>query len=202
MRLILTRHGETEENARKISMGQGLDGSLNSQGIEQAKKLAERLKEESIQFAYVSNLTRAVRTAEEVLKFHPTVQVILSPELRERNLGIHEGRPNNEWKEVMQQSSLPFHIYQPQEGESYSELQKRVGTFFYTLLEKHIDDTVLLLSHTGALTMLLLKLFDKPITKENYEKFKPGNTAVTILEVLPNKITTHILNNTDHLAFF
>ena len=39
MRLILTRHGETEENATGIRQGH-LPGKLSEKGIEQAKKLA------------------------------------------------------------------------------------------------------------------------------------------------------------------
>ena len=130
MRIILTRHGETHENVKKISMGQGVDGLLNELGIEQAKKLALRLREEDMTAVYVSDLKRAVRTAEEVLYFHPRTKMILAPQLRERNLGIYEGGPNKVWKEVMEQSPIPFHLFQPEGGESYAELQERVGKFF------------------------------------------------------------------------
>ena len=45
MKLILVRHGETEENKLKIFQGH-THGVLSSTGIEQAKKLAFRLKDE------------------------------------------------------------------------------------------------------------------------------------------------------------
>lgn len=201
MRVILTRHGETHENVKKISMGQGIDGSLNEEGIEQARKLAQRLKEENIDVAYVSDLKRAVHTAREILGFHPSAKMILTQELRERNLGIYEGGPNIAWKAAMEQSPLPFHVFQPSGGESYAELQDRVGTFFDSLFEKHQNDTILLVSHTGALTMLLLKILNKPITRENYEMYKPGNTAVTLCEFLQKELPSiHLLNNTNHLG--
>src|ERR1051325_8568524 len=108
MRVILTRHGETFENANKITMGQGIDGVLNEEGVQQARKLADRLKEEKIDFAYTSDLKRAISTTEEILKYHPHTKMICVSELRERNLGIYEGKPNFEWKEAMQKSFLPF----------------------------------------------------------------------------------------------
>lgn len=201
MRVILTRHGETHENVKKISMGQGVDGSLNDEGMEQAFKLARRLKDENIDIAYVSDLKRAVHTAQEILGFHPSAKMILTPELRERNLGIYEGGSNTVWKEAMRQSSLPFHVFQPSGGESYSELHDRVGIFFDSLFERHQDDTILLVSHTGTLTMLLLKILNKPITRENYETYKPRNTAVTVCESFRKESPSiHILNNTDHLS--
>jgi len=43
MKLILTRHGETIENQKGIMQGH-LPGHLSKQGVEQAKKLALRLK--------------------------------------------------------------------------------------------------------------------------------------------------------------
>lgn len=201
MRLLLSRHGETHYNIQRITMGQGIDGDLNEQGIEQAKKLAARLKNEIIHHAYVSPLKRAVKTAGEILKFHPEANQIFSPEISERNLGVYEGRPNTEWKEIMRKSALSFNIFKPEGGESYQELYERVSNFFDNLTKQHPDETVLILSHTGALTMLLLKILNKPITRENYEKFKPENTALTIFEISGEneKPELIILNSTDHL---
>jgi len=100
----------------------------------------------------------------------------------------------------MQQSPMPFHEFQPTNGESYSDLQGRVGKFFDMLLSKHKDDSILLVSHTGSLTMLLLKILNKPITRENYDKYKPGNTAVTVCEIIERRSPLiHALNDVGHL---
>ena len=47
MRLIITRHGETEENKAGIMQGH-LPGVLSELGKEQAEKLAERFKNDKI----------------------------------------------------------------------------------------------------------------------------------------------------------
>lgn len=146
-------------------MGQGIDSALNKQGAQQTRQLAQYLQTEKISYIYSSDLGRAIYTAREISSFHPKTPLILSPHLRERNLGIYEGQPNNEWRKATEQSSLPFHIFKPPQGESYAELQQRISPFFDTLIIKHKNDTVLLVSHTGALTMLLLKILDRPISK-------------------------------------
>ncbi|MBW2970484.1 histidine phosphatase family protein, partial [Candidatus Woesearchaeota archaeon] len=53
MKLIIVRHGQTIENAKKICQGQSL-GTLSEKGIKQAKKIGERLKNEKIDKIYVS----------------------------------------------------------------------------------------------------------------------------------------------------
>ena len=64
MRLILVRHGETNENKNKVVQG-FLNTTLSKIGIQQAKKVANRLKDEKIDFAYSSDLDRAKQTAKE-----------------------------------------------------------------------------------------------------------------------------------------
>ena len=83
MRLILTRHGETEENVAGISQGQLLPGKLTDKGIEQAKKLASRLKDEKVDAIYSSDLARSADTAKIIAKYHSKVKFHLAKELRE-----------------------------------------------------------------------------------------------------------------------
>ncbi len=200
MRVIFTRHGETKENIAGISMGQGMGGTLNEDGIAQAQKLAQRLKDEQFSYAYVSDLKRAVDTARGVLEFHTEAKLITAPELRERNLGIYEGGPREHWKKAMTESPLPFHAFKPKGGESYQEAQERVGNFFRKLLRQHPNDNLLIVSHAGILTMLFIYLFKRPLNLEEYERFKPGNTALTICDVERNGVfKIHLLNCTKHL---
>ncbi len=74
MKLIITRHGETEENRTGIVQGH-LPGQLSESGIEQAQKLALRLKGEKIDVIYSSDLDRASDTAKEIAKDHPSVPI-------------------------------------------------------------------------------------------------------------------------------
>mgnify|MGYP001589180079 CR=1 FL=1 len=200
MRVIFTRHGETKENIASISMGQGTGGTLNEAGVLQAQQLAERLKDEQFNCIYASDLKRAVDTAVEILKFHTGVKLITTPELRERNLGVYEGGLREHWKKAMLESPLPFHAFKPTGGESYQEAQERVSNFFNKLLQQHSNDNLLIVGHTGILTMLFLYLFKHPLNLTEYERFKPGNTAVTICDVEKDgACEVYLLNCIKHL---
>lgn len=61
IKLTLTRHGETEENVKKLISGQS-PGTLTQEGIDQAKKIGVYLKDELYDHIYVSDLKRTVDT--------------------------------------------------------------------------------------------------------------------------------------------
>lgn len=200
MRLIIVRHGQTDENVKEIIIGQDIDVVLNEQGVLQAQKLADFLKNENINFAYTSYQGRAIHTAKEILRFHPSAKIIVAHQLKEQNLGIYEGKGKAEWKNIKKNIKEPFHSFKPKDGESYAELQERIKVFFNDLIKNHENDTVLMVSHGGTLGMLYLHILNKEITEENYKAHKPENTALTVLDVHPKKpIKIHHLNSTEHL---
>lgn len=83
MKIYLVRHGESEANAKGIHQGQKIDTSLSKNGLEQAKKIAERLKDEDFEIIYSSDLKRAYETAKEIAKFH-NIKIIKDKRLREK----------------------------------------------------------------------------------------------------------------------
>ena len=91
MKLVLTRHGRTEENDAGILQGH-LPGKLSEKGLLQAQKVALRLRDEAFDFVYSSDLARAADTTKEILKYHPSVPVEFTQELREIYLGEWQGR--------------------------------------------------------------------------------------------------------------
>ncbi len=197
MKLILVRHGETEENARRIIQGHG-EGTLSKKGISQAKKVAIRLKDENIDKIYVSDLKRAVDTAKEIIKYHPNAGVIYEPRLRERNLGVLEGKPAEYFSEALENSGRDVFTFVPEGGESIPELKERIIQFFYDLIKTEQNSTVLLISHGGPIGDFLLHIFNLP--NEKFKEYHPKNTAVTFLEIddKANPII-EVLNCTEHL---
>ena len=88
--IFLVRHGETVDNARQIMQGQ-TQGTLNEQGREQARQVAERLSGKAIDAVIASDLRRAIQTAEVIAKPHG-LPVVTTPLLRERDWGSFTGR--------------------------------------------------------------------------------------------------------------
>ncbi len=192
MKLILARHGETEENIKGIIQGQKIGGKLTEKGKEQAKKLAERLKEEKIDIIYSSDLKRALDTAKEIAKYHD-VSFITSKELRERNYGNLEGK-KVKFKEVRDGTTIV-----DKTGESLGELYKRAEKFLHKLIKKHKDESVLVVAH-GTINRALIAVITEKKPEDIYRIEKLKNTSISIFEINEDKNHKIILFNcTKHL---
>jgi len=199
MKLIMVRHGQTDANISGIIQGHG-ESSLTFLGKKQAQRIALRLKEEKIDYAYSSDLTRAKETAQEILQFHPFTPIVITEELREVHAGKHEGHPINKDPKIKENYFNHFHEYKPERGESFIEAQQRILGFYNKLIQKHKTKAVLLVGHGGIFGALILALLKRPLNWQEYDKHRPQNAAITILEIEDTKEhTVHLLNCTKHL---
>lgn len=73
LRVILVRHGQSEDNHHAIWAGHR-DTSLTALGVNQAKALGKSLANYQLVAIYSSDLKRASLTAEEVLSVSYTIQ--------------------------------------------------------------------------------------------------------------------------------
>ncbi len=96
MDIYLIRHGETEGNREGYFRGRA-DFPLNETGIEQAKALAEELKDTGIKIIYSSPLSRALKTA-EILAEATGAEVVVEEGFTNINLGPWEGKKKEEVK--------------------------------------------------------------------------------------------------------
>ncbi|PIN74083.1 histidine phosphatase family protein [Candidatus Woesearchaeota archaeon CG10_big_fil_rev_8_21_14_0_10_45_16] len=165
MRLIITRHGETEENVKGILQGQLLPGKLTERGKEQARKVAARFKDEKIDAIYTSDLARAIDTAREIAKYHPDTPFYIVEELRERDFGSQNGRLKSEiGKEYAE------------DVESYQVLQVRTKKIIDEAYNKFPDGTVVFVAHGATNRSLISNIIRKP----EDEIARLDNTGVTI----------------------
>lgn len=197
MKIILTRHGETIENQLGITQGH-LPGRLSENGIQQAKKLALRLKDEKIDIIYSSDLARAADTAKEIVKFHKNVSVHFVKELRERHLGEFQGTKLSDLElDKTKKEGKPFP--QPKEGETREEMCLRAKRFFEDISRKHREATVLLIGHGGINLALVSAITCKPFM-DVARMLDMENTSVNIFEIDENKNhKIHCLDCTKHL---
>ena len=183
MKLIITRHGETEENKVGIMQGQ-LPGKLSATGINQAKKVASRLKDERIDFIFSSDLARASDTAKEIAKFHPNTPIEFVEDLRERNLGEFQGKKKSDFGWDAKDYKATY--IQPKEGETMEELYNRAESFLHKIISKHHNDTVLFVGHNGINKALITV-----ITGKKHEDIRgidnQHNTSVNVFEIDEDK---------------
>jgi broad specificity phosphatase PhoE len=93
LRILLVRHGLSEDNANSIWAGHR-DTPLASIGVLQAKALGAALANQNLTAIYSSDLKRSSRTAEEILQANrsiPPPPLVQTQSLREQNFGQAEG---------------------------------------------------------------------------------------------------------------
>ncbi len=193
MKLTITRHGETEENKKRIAQGH-LPGKLSILGKTQAKKLAKRLEKEKFDHIFSSDLARASDTAKEISKSHKKTPLDFTEDLRERHLGDMQGKPAPlEYKEKNMDAELSKKL----KLEPLEDLSKRAQKFLDELTKNHYGKHILLVAHDGINQALIASLLKKPL--EDVYGFL-GNTSVTIFEFDDEKNPVlKLFNDVKHL---
>lgn len=197
MKLYLVRHGLTEENAARVIQGWN-PGKLSALGIEQAERLAERLKDIQFDAIYSSDSSRAADTARIIARYQDA-PINFTAALRERHMGIFQGGPALEFERAQMLSGLSPAVFTPTGGESLEELSHRAMSFVQGLRERHWQQTVLLVAH-GRLNSMLLAAASG-LKFEDALMIKQTNTCVNILECDQHGgLNIHLLNCAVHLS--
>lgn len=158
--LVLIRHGETDWNRQLRFQGQ-VDVPLNPVGMEQARRLGERLAGELVDGLVCSDLTRARQTAEPIQARNAKVSlagVVLDAALREQHFGVLEGLSVPEVKthqpQVWAQWREFAEDFAPEGGESMRQFHSRVMAALSDLARARPAQTVVVVTHGGVLDMV------------------------------------------------
>lgn len=175
MRICIIRHGQTELNSRQVLQGRS-DYPLNSAGIAQAEKAAERLRGVTFDYVFTSPLRRAVQTAEIVA---PGIHPVVDQRLIEMDYGPYEGAGLRELPpEVLTFFQDFVHNPAPAGMEQLSDVAARAGDFLEELRE--LDGNVLISTHAIAMKGLLEYL--TPESGGAYWSRYIGNCAIFTAE--------------------
>ena len=153
---IVVRHGETAWNAQARIQGH-LDSPLNEEGLAQALLAGERLGHEPFDRFYCSDLGRVLQTVQPIAE-RSGKQPVITPRLRERNLGVFQGLTGSECQRDWPQDYARFHTRDPDHampgGESIRQVYQRVSAFFDETAKTHRGQRVLVVTHGGVLDAL------------------------------------------------
>ncbi len=148
MRVLLVRHGQTEENELGIVLGQR-NGVLTRDGEEDARKLKRTLDNYPIDAVYSSDLERCIRTA-NILTEGRGLEVKLVSHLREINFGDYQGKPHSAI-----QGDYVTNLYKSfPNGESNSQMIRRVIDAINDIFKDNRDKTVLIVTHSGPISVI------------------------------------------------
>lgn len=175
--IYLTRHGETEWNAKEIIQGHS-DVPLNKTGEKQAEELAKKLRTIKFDAVFSSDLIRAKRTA-EIIILEKKLAVVTTKALRERLFGRFEGKHINKLRKILGELILFSKERQKKLSlngiENDQEVMKRFIPFTREVAVAYPDKNVLMISHGGLMRAFLShvgfkipKYSERPIKNTGY----------------------------------
>jgi len=185
MKLIITRHGETEGNVKRILAN--IDDPLTSKGIKQAEAVSKRLKKESISAIFSSPFIRAKETARIIAEYHPNAEFIVNNNLKEGKLGSYLNKRIDEvnWDVL------------PKDVENRTSLYKRAKKIINLALNKYPKGIVLFVAH-NAINKAIIRYLRK-LNPEDKNSIPQGNTAISIFQISKREIKEKLFNCTKHL---
>ena len=152
LRLYLIRHGEIE-GANSGSIYGHTDVQLSAAGIEQSRRLAERLEGERLSAVYSSDLKRAIATAQSIAARH-SLTVQTNTAWREIDMGKWDGLSLNDVY-MQNEESVRLLFEEPEsfqypDGETFLAFNSRIEETVKDLLGKHAEGKVALITHGGV----------------------------------------------------
>lgn len=154
MKTIITiQHTQSIHHTNGM-VGSWTDWELSELGIEQAKKIGKKLKNELAGkdfVMYSSDLMRAKQTAENVGKYLG-IMPVLAKELRERNLGRCCGK-SVQWlreNQEMQEKTVDDRLFS--DAESRRDEWNRLKPFFDEVMKSE-KDNIIIVSHGDLLSV-------------------------------------------------
>ena len=176
MKIYVARHGQTLWNVQNRVCGR-TDVELTKEGIEQAKKLAQKVKKYAIDFIIASPLKRAQQTSQIVAEENG-LEIFTDERLIEQNYGIYEGveRTNGDFLANKRQFA-----YRYPEGESMMQVAHRTYSLIEEIKEKYPNQNVLLICHGGV--SRLINTYFKDITNDDFFHYELENAKLMEYEV-------------------
>lgn len=145
MKVLVTRHGQTDWNVEKRMQGR-VDIELNNNGIEQAYQTKEMLKNEKIDLIICSPLKRAKQTA-DIINIDRNIPIIYDERLIEISYGENEGRLHDDFDYDGFWNIIDTHEYK--DAENVNDFLKRVYEFLEEI-KNYREENILLVTHNGV----------------------------------------------------
>lgn len=182
MRLILLRHGLTDDNVKKRYCG-FRDPGLTLAGQRQSQKAREKLKAVGITKAFCSDLKRSEQTA-DILFGDSGIPIEQKRSLREINFGEWEGMTFAEifrkYPQIYKEwTRNPFAVSIPG-GEKMRYFVRRITATLDKIYRRHGRETVAIVGHLGVIRVILNQALG--LSEDEFWHLKIEPRAIYLLE--------------------
>ena len=201
-RVFMVRHGATVLSAEDRFAG-ATDVALSDEGREQARRLAERLRDEKISAVFASPMSRTMDTAGILAEPH-SLTVQPRDGFREISHGRWEQMTRHEVEKRFPEEAAEWekdpYTFAPQGGESGLAVTARALPVLVELVREHAGKCILVVSHKGTIRLLLSSLlgFDPRRYRDNLDQDPAALNIVDFRSPALARLT--LFNDTSHYS--
>ena len=197
--IYLVRHGQTAWNKEEVFRGR-TDIPLNETGLKEAAMAADYFVPLQLDAIYSSPLARAWQTAQEIAKHH-TLQVQPLAGLIDMSFGSWEGRPLKEVRENDREryrlwAEEPHRVEFPG-GETLEQVRVRAMAALESVIEKHPEKTVILVSHRVINKVLLCAVLG--LDNSHFWQLAQDTTAINLIKCKNGNYILSLMNESCHV---
>ena len=198
--IIFLRHGQAENNTKKILAGRSPGVDLTQVGIQQAEQSGKMLESLNISAIYSSPIDRALQTAEIVGK-HCDLDITNDDRLIELDMGKFTKMPYDQIFAKHGNVFLKFYEGSNEVSENgvetFANVQKRVLDMVDFVVNKHKNQNVVLVTHMDPIKAMIGKtlslkpeiLFELIIANASLNIFKNHDQKfyLTAINAMPSE---------------
>ena len=198
--IIFLRHGQAENNTKKILAGRSPGVNLTETGIKQVEQAGLMLKSLNISKIYSSPIDRALQTAEIVGK-HCDLEITNDDRLIELDMGKFTKMPYEQIFAKHGNVFLKFYEGSNEVSENgvetFANVQKRVFDMVDFVINKHKNQNVVLVTHMDPIKAMIGKvlslkpeiLFELIIANASLNIFKNNDQKyyLTAINAMPSE---------------
>ena len=200
--LIFLRHGQAKNNTERILAGRTEGVPLTDTGIKQSENTAQLLEHMNISAIYSSPIERAKHTAEIVGK-HNSLDVRIDDRLNELDMGKFTGMPYDEIFKSHGNVFMKFYNGELEIAhngvETFSQVKKRILGIVDHIIEKHLDENIVLVTHMDPIKAMLSTVVD--LSPTNLYELIIANASLNIFREKDRKFSLSGLNVMDPSRF-
>ena len=193
--IIFLRHGQAENNTKRILAGRTEGVPLTKIGIEQAEQIGKYLKPIDISAIYSSPIERADNTAKIVAESN-SIDYKLDERLTELDMGKFTRMPYDEIFAKHGNVFLKFYSNDPiiskYNVETFPHVQKRVMDMLDYTIKKHDQENVLLVTHMDPIKSVIAKVMD--LKPSSLFELIIANCSLTIIKHHDEKLSLSAIN--------
>lgn len=199
-KILLVRHGDVEGIKPERFRGRA-ELPLTNRGLSEAQAVARRIASAWRPVkVYTSPMQRCIETGHAIATACGVGSQTID-ELNDIDYGAWQSRSYEEMQQADPQRFAAWfatpHLVRFPNGESLQDMVARTADALRLVLDRHVEDTVVLVGHTSVNRALLVQLVDQPLSA--FWRLGQAPCCINEIDVVGGRISVVRINETQHL---